>query len=210
MKRHYAAMQAWGSVLNAIFAGLALVIGIGALIVGYFGYRSATDQSELKETADAISEWSNHSPPNAALCLTFIGTLTVSEMTTVVKRLELPLSNENVQIVQACLSDQDTEILEKLLDVKAHKLRPLGVSLIAQRVNTALDADAVIASLIVNGIGKREILASEIGSIICRDDQAPVKTLRQVPNRNHSFQAVQKLIDLPKPLGCAEPRSLSK
>lgn len=195
-------MQAWGAVLNAAFAGLALVIGVGALVVAYFGYRSNTDQSELKETADAISEWSNHSPVNAALCLTFVGTLTVPEMAAAVNRQELPLTHEGADSVKACLSDQDVDTLEKLFDAKGHILMPLGVSMIAQRVNTALDADAVIASLIVNGIGKREILAAEIGSIICRDDQAVVKTLRQVPSREHSFLAIQKLIDLPAPLGC--------
>lgn len=199
----YARLEAWGSIATAIFTGLGLVVAIVASVVAYITYKSAERESELKTTADALSEWSKASPPNATQCFAFLKPLSPKELAVIVARQEFHYQDDAAQSLIACLSDQtEDEINKALINKDKHILLPRGTSFVAERVNASLDADSVVAAFILKGIGNTDILYDEIGHIICRDDLKLVQTLRLVPERTHSYPSIFKFGSLPQPLGC--------
>jgi hypothetical protein len=201
--QRYQKIEAWSSFATALFTGIGLVIAIAAAVVAYFAYRSAEKQSELKTTADAISEWSKASPPNVTHCFAFLSYFDSTALREIVARsdaVKIPEGSE--ASLSACISDQDPIAIKTLIDKEQGKLLRKGVSFIAERVDTSLDADDVIAALIVEGIGRGDILNNKIGRIICRDDLRLVDTLHQVPQRKDSYPSIMKFAALPAPLGC--------
>jgi hypothetical protein len=188
--------------LTAFFTGVGLVVAIGALWVAYVTYNSADKQAELKTTADAMSEWSLNSSANVPHCITFLSTFDVEGLGEIVARHEVPYPAERQDELLACLSDLPPHDLSALVDQHHHMLTRRGASVVTGRVNAELDKDAVVAGLMVNGIGRQDILLKEIGWIICRDDPKLIQTLRQIPGREKSFNAIQEFIGAQPPLGC--------
>jgi hypothetical protein len=179
-----------------------LVIGLSAAVVAYLAYDSAHKDWQLKTTADIITEWNKTSPPNAPHCFDFLSAFDSIGLGLIVARQETPYQENAQASLKACISDQKDDEIKTLVNKDLRMLKPRGAFFVGERVDSALSADSVVAALIVEGIGRSDILNDKIGRVICRYDLKLLHTLHKVPKRENSYPSILKFAQLKSPLGC--------
>lgn len=188
--------------IEALISTAGLVIAIAAAGLAYVAYDSAHKDWQLKTTADIITEWNKTSPANTPHCFDFVSALDKDKLGLIVARQEMQYEKESEPDLLACVSDQTDDEINTFIKKANRILTPRGASFVGERVGSALGADSVVAALIVEGIGRSDILNDKIGEIMCRYDLKLLDTLHQVPKRENSYRSIMQFAKLPAPLGC--------
>jgi hypothetical protein len=188
--------QAWAPLLSAIGILIA-AIGVG---VAVYQVHAADSRLRLQTSAQALYEWNRRQPVNATRCLAAMSQLGIQEYEEIIRRHATKLPPSLSDTIIACFSDHDESEIPKLYS--DNRLTPKGSSLLAVRVNDALNADNIVAGFVIYSVVDTRLLTPEIAGSICRDDPLIVETLRKLPGREDSFASLHRFINSPKPNGC--------